>query len=219
MAGVRQAVLEFDAAVQVPWRPLLASGGPEGSRGGGRPVAVRAARPVPTSTASGRPARVASEQGLPGSGPRVSGHLRPVPDRPEVPAAGSGAPRGRGDAVRPGGRPVRPAPAGGGVRVGCSSAPVPVRLTRRGRRLVAALALAGAVGLGWWLAPVLGGGDGGLRLAGDDSVVVQPGDTVWSIAGELAGTDQDVRTVVDAIEELNDLEGSVVVPGQVLRLP
>ena len=81
------------------------------------------------------------------------------------------------------------------------------------------LALACAVGTGWWLAPVVGGGDGGLRLAGDDSVVVQPGDTVWSIAGELAGTDQDVRTVVHAIEELNDLEGSVVVPGQVLRLP
>jgi ribosomal protein L18E len=28
-----------------------------------------------------------------------------------------------------------------------------------------------------------------------------------------------VRVVVDAIEELNDLEDSVVVPGQVLRLP
>ncbi|SDO43670.1 LysM peptidoglycan-binding domain-containing protein [Geodermatophilus sp. DSM 45219] len=221
MAGVRQAVLEFDAAVQVPWRPLLASGGAEGARGTGRPVAVRAGRPAPTSAASGRPARVASVQGLPGSGPRVSGHLRPVPDRPQVRAAGSGsgAPRGRGDAVRPGGRPVRPAPAGGGVRVGCGRTPAPVRLTRRGRRLVAALALACAVGTGWWLAPVVGGGDDGLRLAGDDSVVVQPGDTVWSIAGELAGTDQDVRTVVHAIEELNDLEGSVVVPGQVLRLP
>ena len=82
MAGVRQAVLEFDAAVQVPWRPLLASGGAGGSRGAGRPVAVCAGRPAPTSAASGRQARVASGQGLPGSGPRVSGHLRPVPDRP-----------------------------------------------------------------------------------------------------------------------------------------
>jgi Tfp pilus assembly protein FimV len=49
--------------------------------------------------------------------------------------------------------------------------------------------------------------------------VVQSGDTVWSIAGEIAGDGQDVRVVVDAIEELNDLEGSVVVPGQVLELP
>jgi Tfp pilus assembly protein FimV len=49
--------------------------------------------------------------------------------------------------------------------------------------------------------------------------VVESGDTVWSIAGEVAGNEQDVRVVVDAIEELNDLEGSAVVPGQVLRLP
>jgi Tfp pilus assembly protein FimV len=70
------------------------------------------------------------------------------------------------------------------------------------------------------VAPLVGGGDrGGLRLAGERSVVVEPGDTVWSIAGEVAGPGQDVRTVVDAIEELNDLEGSVVVPGQVLELP
>jgi LysM repeat protein len=50
-------------------------------------------------------------------------------------------------------------------------------------------------------------------------VVVERGDTVWSIADRLTGPDQDVRAVVDAIEVLNDLEGAVVVPGQVLRLP
>ena len=82
------------------------------------------------------------------------------------------------------------------------------------------IALGGAVALGAWLAPMVGGdGTGDLRLAGGSSVVVQEGDTVWSIAGELAGSEQDVRVVVDAIEELNDLEGSVVVPGQVLQLP
>ena len=32
-------------------------------------------------------------------------------------------------------------------------------------------------------------------------------------------TPEDVRTVVDAIEELNDLEGSALAPGQVLALP
>ena len=38
MADVRQAVLEFDAAVQVPWRPLLESGaaGRPGGAGHGR---------------------------------------------------------------------------------------------------------------------------------------------------------------------------------------
>jgi Tfp pilus assembly protein FimV len=85
---------------------------------------------------------------------------------------------------------------------------------------VLALALGCAVALGSLAAPLVGGGDrSGLRLAGERSVVVESGDTVWSIAGEVAGPGQDVRTVVDAIEELNDLQGSVVVPGQVLELP
>ena len=202
MTSVRQAVLEFDAAVQVPWRPLLGSGAV-----GGAPRAGRAARSV-----------------LPGSGPRVTGHLRPVPDRPatvEPRAAGpvAGAPRPRRDPARPSGRPLPPGPARGAVRGGCAMAPARVRLTRRGRRFVLALALCGAGALGGWMAPYVGGGDGGLRLAGGSSVVVESGDTVWSIAGEVAGNEQDVRVVVDAIEELNDLEGSAVVPGQVLQLP
>ena len=194
MASVRQAVLEFDAAVRVPWRPLL---------GSGDDCAAAASR---------RAARSSARSVLPGSGPRVAGHLRPVPDRPatvEPRVAGpvAGAPRPRRDPARPSGRPLPSGPAGGAVRGGCAPAPAPVRLTRRGRRFVAALALGGA------------GGDGGLRLAGESSVVVEPGDTVWSIAGEVAGNEQDVRVVVDAIEELNHLEGSVVVPGQVLQLP
>ena len=205
MASVRQAVLEFDAAVQVPWRPLLESGT------GGAPGAGRAARPAARSV-------------LPGSGPRVTGHLRPVPDRPatvEPRAAGpaAGAPRPRRGPTRPSGRPLPSGPARGAVRGGCAPAPARVRLTRRGRRFVLALALCGAVALGAWIAPYVSGGDGGLRLAGGSSVVVESGDTVWSIAGEVAGNEQDVRVVVDAIEELNDLEGSAVVPGQVLQLP
>jgi nucleoid-associated protein YgaU len=61
--------------------------------------------------------------------------------------------------------------------------------------------------------------EGGLRLAGESSVVVEPGDTVWSIAGEVAGPGEDVRAVVHAIVELNGLQDAVVVSGQVLELP
>jgi nucleoid-associated protein YgaU len=93
-----------------------------------------------------------------------------------------------------------------------------VRLTRRGRRLVAVLVLAAGVG-GAVLGREVLAPEQGLQLVGESSVVVEPGDTVWSIAGEVAGDGRDVRTVVHAIEELNDLEGSVVVAGQVLRLP
>ena len=95
-----------------------------------------------------------------------------------------------------------------------------VRLTRRARRLVFVLALFGAVLLGSVLGSLLsGGGDGeALHLAGVSSVVVEPGDTLWSIAESVAGGD-DVRAVVDRIQELNGLEGSGLVPGQVLHLP
>jgi len=80
------------------------------------------------------------------------------------------------------------------------------------------LALAAGVALGSWLGPLLSGGGGDLRLAGDTSVVVQPGDTLWTIAGSLGG-DGDVRVVVDRIQELNGLAGEPLVPGQVLQLP
>jgi hypothetical protein len=80
------------------------------------------------------------------------------------------------------------------------------------------LTLALCVALGSWLGPLLAGGDGDLRLAGVQSVVVQPGDTLWSIAGDAAGS-ADVRDVVDRIQELNGLRGTVLMPGQVLQLP
>jgi nucleoid-associated protein YgaU len=226
MASVRQAVLEFDAAVQVPWRPLL------GSDDGGRPDG--AGRTTRDAAPAGRAARPVAAPRLAGTGPRVAGHLRPVPDRPAGPepraaepspsARGAGRAPARRDRGALGDRSAASRPAARGVRGGCAAperATSPrLRLTRRGRRLVLALALGCAVALGSLAAPLVGGGDrSGLRLAGERSVVVESGDTVWSIAGEVAGPGQDVRTVVDAIEELNDLQGSVVVPGQVLELP
>jgi nucleoid-associated protein YgaU len=49
-------------------------------------------------------------------------------------------------------------------------------------------------------------------------VIVQSGDTLWSIATSLGG-DGDVRGLVDEIQRLNDLDGAALVPGQVLELP
>jgi nucleoid-associated protein YgaU len=78
--------------------------------------------------------------------------------------------------------------------------------------------LALGVAIGSWLWPLVAGGNGDLRLAGVQSVVVQPGDTLWSIARGAGGTD-DVREVVDRIQQLNGLQGTVLIPGQVLELP
>jgi nucleoid-associated protein YgaU len=80
------------------------------------------------------------------------------------------------------------------------------------------LALALGVAIGSWLGPHLAGGSDDFRLAGVQSVVVQPGDTLWSIAADVAGTG-DVREVVDRIQELNGLQDAVLMPGQVLELP
>jgi nucleoid-associated protein YgaU len=94
-----------------------------------------------------------------------------------------------------------------------------LRLTRRGRHLAIVIALAAGVALGSWLSPLMnGGGRDGLQLAGETSVVVQGGDTLWSIASSVAG-DADVRSVVDEIQRLNHLDGTVLLPGQVLQLP
>ena len=49
-------------------------------------------------------------------------------------------------------------------------------------------------------------------------MVVEPGDTLWSLAVPLAG-DGDVREVVHELRELNHLESAQLQPGQVLRLP
>ncbi|MGY1915996.1 LysM peptidoglycan-binding domain-containing protein [Blastococcus sp. SYSU DS0973] len=91
-------------------------------------------------------------------------------------------------------------------------------MTARGRRLVAALALLlvlCVVALG---TAVLGGDGAGLELMGTTRVIVEPGDTLWSIASAAAGG-RDVREVVDGIQLLNGLDGSAILPGQVLRLP
>jgi hypothetical protein len=96
--------------------------------------------------------------------------------------------------------------------------PAPLRLTRRGRRLVAVLSLAVGLAVAGGVTTVLDGPDSGLQLAGQSSVVVEPGDTLWSIAREVA-PQEDTRAVVDALSEVNGLGDTVLIPGQVLQLP
>jgi nucleoid-associated protein YgaU len=181
MGSVAQAVREFDEAVQVPWRPPLASapaltvlpGGAAPERR--RPHAVRVAR----STAP-----------------------------PEAPRA----------------RPAPSAAAGATVRRACSHCgsaaacpALPLRLTRRARRLIAGVLTAAVVAAGAWHA-ASAEDDGALQLVSETTTVVQEGDTLWSIARSVAG-DADVRVVVDDIQRLNDLADADLEPGQILDLP
>jgi Tfp pilus assembly protein FimV len=50
------------------------------------------------------------------------------------------------------------------------------------------------------------------------SVVVRPGDTLWSVAGRFASSEADLRAYVDAMAALNHTHGQLL-PGQRLRLP
>jgi LysM repeat protein len=49
-------------------------------------------------------------------------------------------------------------------------------------------------------------------------VVVQPGDTLWSIAAQRYPSD-DVRARVDDIEQANGLHSPVIEAGELLKLP
>jgi hypothetical protein len=130
-------------------------------------------------------------------------------------------------------RPVRPLGGGAGrpVRGGRCAAPEgvgrgreswdrpPLRLTRRGRRVVAGLSVLIGLGIAAATVAVVGPGEGsGFRLVGVETVVVHPGDTLWSIARNTA-PEEDPRAVVDAIVDLNALDGVGLRPGQVLQLP
>lgn len=97
-----------------------------------------------------------------------------------------------------------------------------MRLTVRGRRIVAALAaLPAAVALSL---VVFGGGsalasrDTGAPSGSFATLTVAPGDSLWSIAEQVA-PGADPRDVVDAIVRLNALDGVTLSAGQQLSIP
>ena len=100
--------------------------------------------------------------------------------------------------------------------------PTRLRLTVRGRRVLAALAALPAV-----VAVVIAMISGGAALASRDSgapspsfssVTVTYGDTLWSIAESVA-PEADPRDVVDAIVRLNALDGVSLEAGQSIAIP
>jgi hypothetical protein len=124
-------------------------------------------------------------------------------------------------------RPVRLAPIGAGdgspveigpVGIGAAQfEPRPLRLTRRG---VVAIALGVAV-IGGLLLLVahLSAESAAARpaIAPGTVVTVQPGDTLWSIAGQVA-PGRDPRRVVEQIRQSNHLTSVSLIPGQTLKV-
>jgi hypothetical protein len=102
-----------------------------------------------------------------------------------------------------------------------------VRLTRRGRLVVTVILTAVSLSLVVlaWLAVAAraaqatdGGQSPGAVYQNLTSVVVHPGQTLWSIAAQ-AEPAADPRAVMKQIIELNALHGTSVVPGQRLWVP
>ena len=96
--------------------------------------------------------------------------------------------------------------------------PTAVRLTRRGRTVLVLAFLGLALALmipfgGWATASLTGGSPEPVRV-----VEVQPGDTLYGIAADLAQPGQ-IRAMVHRIQELNSLPGGQIVEGQKLAVP
>ena len=101
-------------------------------------------------------------------------------------------------------------------------APPPLRLTRRGRIVVAVTAALLVTIISLLAAGVAQATNHGPspRAARQNlvQVVVRPGQTLWSVA-ESADPDQDTRVVVRQIVDLNSLSGPTVQAGQQLWVP
>ena len=91
-----------------------------------------------------------------------------------------------------------------------------VRLTRRGRLALLALLLARAGLVGVLVAASTG--EAAAPAGPAPTVVVQPGDTLWSIAARYAPGPDPFGTI-EQIRQLNGLDGYTVHAGETLVLP
>ncbi|MGP5731174.1 LysM peptidoglycan-binding domain-containing protein [Arthrobacter rhombi] len=96
-------------------------------------------------------------------------------------------------------------------------------LTRRGRFILIGLpvmlvATTLLVLAGIFTAPVMASDASDTSSVEAQTVSVMEGDTVWALAAEFA-PQRDRRDVVAEITEMNDLKGSVLVPGQQIFVP
>ncbi len=178
-------------------------------RGSARGAAGQAPRP---------PLRLVATDGRvvrPASGEPV----RTNPAAPPAPPQPAAAP---GPAAT---RPAAPATARSAVQ---GPALTPVRLTRRGRLVVAGMAVllvaAGSVALAG-AAQAIGHsgaqarpGTAGTAGSAITKVEVRPGESLWTLA-EAYDPNADTRQVIQEILQLNSMSTDQVQPGQVLRMP
>ncbi len=89
------------------------------------------------------------------------------------------------------------------------------RLTRRGRLVVFLLAFLALVALALVFA---GGSMATSEPESTETVVVAPGQTLWSIASDVS-EGRDVRDMMDHLVDLNELDSVALGAGQRLEVP
>lgn len=97
-----------------------------------------------------------------------------------------------------------------------------LHLTLRGRRVLAGvIALPVAAVIGWsalGMGQAVATAENGAPAGSFDSVTVTPGDSLWSIAEQVA-PHADPRDVVDSIRQLNALDSSALTSGDRISIP
>ena len=94
----------------------------------------------------------------------------------------------------------------------------PIRLTRRGRRVVALLAII-LIALTFLLIGMRGAvATDGTVQSETQSVVVKPGQSLWDVAVAIS-PNTDPRETIWLIQQLNTMETSEVMAGQALIVP
>jgi hypothetical protein len=152
------------------------------------------------------------------------GHPAPVaPATAPAPAAPATAPAPATPAVRTAPAPGGPAAPARPVRRQAPRAQVadpPLRLTRRGKIVVAVAAALLAAGLSLVIAASAQATSHspGAAQQGLAKVTVRAGQSLWSVA-ESADPNADTRAVIQQIIELNGLSADAVMPGQSLWVP
>ena len=97
-----------------------------------------------------------------------------------------------------------------------------IRITRRGRRVLAGLS-AVPIAIALVIAALSSGAavataEPGAEIGSFQMMTISAGDTLWSLAEQVA-PNHDPRDVVDEIADLNGLSGVSVFPGQELAIP
>ena len=154
------------------------------------------------------------------------GHAAPVAPATLVAPATAAAPATSATpAVRTAPAPAPAAPAAPARPVRRQPPPAqvadpPLRLTRRGKIVVAVAAALLAAGLSLVIAASAQATSHspGAAQQGLAKVTVRPGQSLWSVA-ENADPNADTRAVIQQIVELNGLSADTVMPGQSLWVP